>query len=320
MDLFVEKGFIENFEIEFDKEKNTDIQRVVYNIFTQYTNIKLFIDISEVELKGFIEQSELLTSFLNYNINIFTYVDLKETIINSKSFQKIVLTEETKEWFNDFKQSPTLCFSYSSFEKEIRKIIENSDFKIDLSEKGKFNWDRFNFLKHNVNSIIISDPYIFNKESEIKNNLVQLLINNMNENIEYNIFIITDLSIEPDERVVEGIKKKIDIVNSGLANYKANIFLFNRIGAIEDMDAHDRLLYSNYVIVSSGKGFNINPKKSINSEIISNSIFSKYTYRRLNNHIIYMKKYIKRLRKYEQLNKPFKTNKEDGNETTGLWF
>ena len=75
MDIFIEKEFLENFEIEYSPEKCTKVQGVLYQIFSEYTGIKIYINTTEKELDQLIPNSELLLNILNYNPSIYCVND-----------------------------------------------------------------------------------------------------------------------------------------------------------------------------------------------------------------------------------------------------
>jgi len=302
MDLYVEKEFAENFQIEYYPGKETEIQKIVYSIFSEYTGINWFLNASE----DFVKENELLFKLSDYNLNYKLDVDFDKLFDNEfiPKKQTIVLTERPRAWFSILKEKGVLCFSFDDYELEIKRFIEKTHFKIDLSDRANipFKWDSFIFLKEQANFIIFTDPYVLcNKDGqEIKKNLIPLLKENLNKNHSYSIFIFTDVDKEID--------KNLGQLNSALNGYNARVFVFNILPEFENIDLHDRLLYTNYTITDSGKGFNLNTSKPSNSQIVSASIFEKYTYKRFNSQIKELEKYIGKLEKSENLKDPYRSN------------
>ena len=99
----------------------------------------------------------------------------------------------------------------------------------------------------------------------------------------------------PDQ-INQAAKKRHNKLNSALANYKKTIQTINNNLPTEH-DLHDRVILSNYFMVDSGKGFNLLPHKRSNSQLTSESIFNKYTYKRLRNHLKMLDQY------YSEINK-----------------
>lgn len=60
---------------------------------------------------------------------------------------------------------------------------------------------------------------------------------------------------------------------------------------------HDRVLISNFFTIDSGVGFNLLPARASNSQILVETIFDKYTYKRINNLRKACNKYEQNLRK-----------------------
>lgn len=302
MDLFVEKEFVENFEIEYDPERKSDIQQIIYAIFSQYTKVHLFTN-APIQ---FVAESELLSRLTDNNTTNTFDIQFNEYFINNyiPKTQTLVLTGKSEKWFPSLIKVGVLCFSYDSYESGIRSFIKESHFRIDLSESEifPFDWSVFKYLHNSRRFIIIVDPYILNDSSnqKIQNNLVPLIKKNLNKDEEFKIFIITEVD--------DNVGKHIQLLYRELAEYKIKIYVFNRIKGLESIEMHDRLLYTSYVLTGSGKGFNLNLKKPINSEIVSESFFAKHTYKRLINHFDMLKAYILKLEKYQHFEKPFIVN------------
>jgi hypothetical protein len=303
MDLYVEKEFIEEFELEYYcSDSKTEVQKIIYSLFVEFTGIHLFLTDSQ----NFINSSELLTKFTDNNLQIdfnFSFETSFDDGFIPKT-QTLVFTRTQKKWFAGLKQNGVLCFSFDDYELEIKRFIEKTHFKIDLSDRANipFNRNSFIFLNEQTSFVIINDPYILcdNDGQKIKNNLIPLLKENLNKNNSYSIFLLTKVDNEID--------KKIGQLNSALNGYKVKVFVFNILQEFENLDLHDRVLYTNYTMTDSGKGFNLNTSKPSNSQIVSASIFEKHTYKRFNSHIKELEKYIGKLEKSENLNNPYRTN------------
>ncbi len=306
MDLFIEKEFAENFQIEYYPEKASEIQRIINSIFSKYTGVTWFLNTSE----DFIEENEFLTKLSDYNLNFKVNVDFDKLFNNqfAPKKQTLVLTEKPRKWFPLLKEKGVLCFSYDNYEKEVKKFMQETHFKVDLSDSENIpiNWQIFKYLNSSTNFIIISDPYILTDKSDkkIKDNLIPLLKENLDKNREYKVFIFAKITDNED------INRKLKFINSQLANYNAKIYVFNIEKTIEKFSLHDRYIYSNYTITESGIGFNISTKKPNNSQVLSTSIFENYTYKRINSHLNELKKYVQKLEKFERYGNPFKTNSE----------
>jgi hypothetical protein len=306
MDLFVEREFIEEFELDYDcSEKKSEIQKIVFSIFTEFTRINLFINAPD----SFINESRILSLFSDSNLNIKFNVDFEQRFFNpvALSNQTLIFTKHNRSWFYTLENKGAMCFSYKDYEVEIQNFISRTHFKIDLSdpENIPINWNIFKFLKSQTNFIILSDSYILSNCSgqEIRKNLIPLLKENLNKNRSYSIFIFTEVD-------KEDINSKIGLLYSALNGFKVKLFVFNILPQCENMDLHDRVLYSKYTITDSGKGFNLFSNKPKNSQIVSASIFEKQTYKRLNNHFELLRNYVAKLEKFNPLNNPYKTNSD----------
>ena len=100
------------------------------------------------------------------------------------------------------------------------------------------------------------------------------------------------------ELIKETAHKRHNRINSSLANFSKEIYTINNEYS-RDFDLHDRTIFSNFLMIDSGKGFNLIPHKPSNSQIIVESIFNRYTYNRIRNHNINHQKYLEKLKKLE---------------------
>lgn len=305
MNIFLEKEFINNFYIEYEENSHIEEWKLLYILFTEYNNIKLFINTTNEEFEEVIESNEILMKLSDINPNIQPYSDLKNEIKNSNSVQTLVFTEKEKDWFKEIDSNIILHFTYSDFEDKLKEFIERNHLEFDLSDKdSNFNWDLFHFIADSSNVIIISDPFILKDKDnqKISKNLIPLLMNNLHKDQTYKVFIISNLK---DVKV----DKILQVLNSKLAAFDILLYIINIIDDInKPMELHDRLLYTNYSITTSGIGFNINPNKTYNSEILTKTIFHKKTYKKYVNHFKLIGEYIDKLEKFTDYENSFKTN------------
>lgn len=305
MDLFVEKEFIEEFELEyFCSDHKTESQNILYRLFTEYTYIRFFTNANE----KFIEQSEFVSRLTDNNARVTFEFGIDKYFQNftDSIFQTLIFTREPKKWFQPLVNKGALCFSLSDFESGIMEFIQKTHRKFDLSDPDNlpFKWNKFRMIYENSNVVIFSDPYILTDKSqqELKHNLIPLLKENLDKNHDYLAFIFT---ITTDGKIIE---EKIKKIYSELANYNIKFFVFNTLKFISHFDLHDRFIYSNYTISKSGLGFNLNSVIKSNSEISSSSIFEKYTYKKFCTHLLELSRYTYNLENLVHLNNPYKSN------------
>lgn len=102
--------------------------------------------------------------------------------------------------------------------------------------------------------------------------------------------------------IIEKAKKRLSTLNRLLANHKKSFKIFStKFDKQFGIDLHDRLILTNFSILESGKGFNLMPHRPSNSQIISETIFDKYTYKRLGNIKKLQKEYRNKLYKVDTL-------------------
>ena len=311
MELYVEKEFLDNFSIEFDHKNPSLGQKIVASIFEDYGDVEWFIDAKMNTPKDFeeLEMNNFFAKRSNYKPPQGV-TSIKERLFKHSNFeQTIIFTASEEEWFKEAEAKGALCFSYENYEGKILGIISSCHYKIDLSEQFK-SWEIFKGLGDiPFNEILINDNYILADKNQhpIDKNLLGLLKilleNKRTQEIGLNIFTKDLNPKQPgtDEQIKAVAVLRYQKLNSGLANYKKKIRIINNDLQRDHYELHDRVLLTNFFSIDSGKGFNLIPGKQSNSQIVVETIFDKYTYKRLRNLKKIHNDYLKRFNHRETL-------------------
>lgn len=308
MELYIEKEFLDNFYASFDEERMTKGQEVIASIIRDYEEIDIFFDSkinSEMDLLVLKEENPFFAYLASPNPPV-DIEDFEEHLFsNSKFVQTIVLTNSEKEWFLRAEAKGALCMHFDNYENRIIKIIETCHFKVDLSTAFS-GWDIFN-LRNVIplNYLSINDNYILTDKTDQKmdKNVICILKHFLRDRGEkINVKVLTKDFNAPqaasDDMIKDTAHKRHNRLNSALANFSKEIFTINNEFSRE-FDLHDRTIFSNFLMIDSGKGFNLIPHKPSNSQIIVESIFNRYTYNRMRNHNKNHHKYLEKLKMLE---------------------
>ena len=297
MELFIEKDFLDNFHLSYKKER---IQKIVAKLFTEYGNVKAFINCNEEEYQNLMLENEYF-ALMNSNgitISIINNISEKEIIDKSSFEQTLVFSVNENKWFDSVRKKGALCFSFENYERDISRIIDKLHFKIDLSVPFR-SW---NFMKDfeilNFNKVTIVDNYILSDKGNQKmvDNIIPIMQKMLsNNNIECNVTVYTkdlgeDKNKEENLAKKEKAKKRIKALKSVTPDKKINfVIVSSNSNIISEIVLHDRNIQTNFSMMDSGVGFNLLPWKDSNSQMISETIFDKYTYdrmRRINSKIV----------------------------------
>lgn len=299
MELYLQREFLDNFYIQFD-ESNPEHQ-IVKNIIVSYGDKKVFIDYEEHEFLEIIEENEFFELICNTSSPI-PVANFLKAIESSKFHQTIVFANNKQDWFNDIEKQGALCFSFHNFESKIKSIVNKLHFRIDLSEELK-DWNFLdNYSELNYNAIAISDNYVLVDKAgqKIEDNIVQILdylFRTLCSPVKVDIYTLELNPLKSGTKyIIEKAKKRLSTLNRLLAKHKKSFKIFStKFDKQFGIDLHDRLILTNFSILESGKGFNLIPHRPSNSQIISETIFDKYTYKRLGNIKKLQEDYKKRL-------------------------
>ncbi|MGM0934606.1 MAG: hypothetical protein ACQEWD_14300 [Bacteroidota bacterium] len=231
---------------------------------------------------------------------------LKDELFDNSNFeQTLVFTASEEEWFKEAEQKGALCFSYDNYQTKLSKIIDQCHYKIDLSEQFP-GWELFdNLAEIPFTEILLTDNYILTNQANqlMDKNIIPLLKTLLNSkgNQEIKLKVFTkEFNIEPENYgyLIEGaLQKRLKKLNSGLANFKTRVKIINSVSTLKPIVFHDRVLFTDFFTIDSGVGFNLYPSHVSNSQIQVETIFNKYTYKRVNNLKRLSKKHQNELRK-----------------------
>jgi hypothetical protein len=285
MELFIEKDFLDDFYIAYDSSR---IDNIIKDIITNYGDKKVFINYNENDFVLLKSENEFFALISNSTVPI-PVDNFKESIKNSTFNQTLVFTKKREDWFEEIQNKGALCFCFDDYKKKIHTIIDALHFKIDLS-KTFVGWQFLEIFKLlDFNKIVVTDGYILtDKDSQkIKDNMIPLLqkmVLNKEKEISIEIFTkdlnaISDSAAHKEEKA----RKRYEKLNSVFAAYKTKFSIILNDFPIIDHKLHDRYIATNFSLMDCGEGFNLMPHKKSDSQIISETIFEKYTYDRLKN-------------------------------------
>lgn len=304
MELYIEKEFLDDFYIDFG---GTRIQNIVKNIITNYGDKRVFVNYDIDKFEQLKSENEFFALIGSTAVPI-PVDDVFESLKRADFSQTLVFTKNENQWFNEIENKGALCFSFSNYEEKIKYIIDSLHFKIDLSEPlGGWGFLK-QFREINFNKIVVTDGYILANKTNQKTDqniipILKELTKNKESQVEVSFFTkdLSPISNQP-KHIKEKAKKTIRNLNSTLTNCKMKFKIVSTsFDSRSRIDFHDRNIATNFSILDSGKGFNLIPHKVANSQIISETIFDKYTYNRLNNIFRLQKKYIENLKTLETL-------------------
>lgn len=299
MELFIEKEFLRDFYNGFDESY---IQEIVKNIITDYGDKRVFINGNENDFNKLKEENEFFM-LITANGQILEFIDnIKEHVSKIQLNQTLIFTKSKEEWFEEIENKGALCFTFDNYQQKIKAIMKSLHFKIDLSKQFP-GWDFLDAFKNiNYNKIIVTDSYVLGDKTDQKmdDNIIPVLKKLVldKKNKRSVTFFTKDLSSLTNQarHIKEKAKKRVSRLQQIFKNENIKIINSNLSHRItQNFDMHDRNIATNFSLLDSGKGFNLVPHYPSNSQIISETIFDKYTYDRLNTIFRLQKEYINQI-------------------------
>lgn len=303
MEVYIEKEILDKLNQDFLSDNLSEGQKKLKDILIEYSGLILCMDtkFKEEDLENYKFENPLFNKII-VDYKPESYNSLKD-FINRSNFQQTIVIDSFENISNriEIEKKGGLYFTYDNYSDKVEEILENYHKRIDLSYEF-IGWDKIftnNSLK--LNEIIINDNYLLhlNNVNEFIIPLIKAVkgINKIrkilfiskkiksekieSEKIEYFEAKVINKVIENFNRLVEIELKKFDDENKILSN-------------------HDRILYTNFMMIDCPIGFNnvkniSNPDNKFNistSVIYIYTIFDKFTYDRRRRHLELIRNYI----------------------------
>lgn len=284
MEIFIEKDILDKLNKDFQDENLSLGQKKLREILYSYAELEFCINLKFDKLE--FENYKLKNSLFNKIVEnaVLKSFNSSSEFINLSSFEQTIVIDNEEDSIKRelVENKGGLYFTYDLYPNNIEEIITHFQKKIDLSESF-VGWNKiFNksFLK--LNEIIINDNYLI-KDFENIEKFIKPLIHSVKKQCKLErIIFFTDWKNNSNYQLEEKTIQIKAIYNTLVKIYHNNFNCFSN---------HDRVLYTNFLLIDCPIGFN-NIKLS-NSVITIETIFDKFTYNRRRRHFIEIEKFLK---------------------------
>ena len=117
-------------------------------------------------------------------------------------------------------------------------------------------WRKLKYLKHPCNSFSIIDNYILQDEWKIKKNLIPLLDLILPDSMDIDFHISIFALKEPNNKIVN-FQSRIVLLEQELKKIRPDLNYTLSLFSLQDKSDHDRSCITNYIMVDSGSGFDV---------------------------------------------------------------
>lgn len=279
MTIYIDKVFFDEFNCrnDLDDEIVQDFRKF---FFKKVRGVEIVINLtSRDELKKLSQQQELYNDLLEINPSSIVKPNWKTEVLNDKSIFtgnpiKLFLlgNADNCEVFESiygylFINNKNLLEKWSPVRWN-RDIVELTTGNIE----NEFTFNSWQILGKEVlpcNELMILDLYILedNPNQRLSNNLIPLIrqfAKNYRNDRKLNVTIISDRILDsPDEEKYRSLAKAFNYINENIPNLKVIIIHYNKekirreIRATDFNPEHDREIYTNYLKLKCGSGWNI---------------------------------------------------------------
>jgi len=286
MKIYIEKGFIEQFEKDIcDPSKIFQFRALskTLDLFRTYAELEVYSDVSRENILNYLT----LKRIGNYNSAFFDATSFENLISeNNLGNQSLAFCLNENSWKQSYEKIGGLYFTANDYIEKIESIL-NIEKEIRLANyQGAFKWDVLDSCSKLPNNyLILIDAYVLSKPRIVKHNMAEILsIFSKNDSP-----IFTILSTSGKKENMQFSKKVIEILEEKISNN--NLTLKTELITIypktidnvhlHNYRIHDRYLFGNYFSVFAPSGFEILPIKKgekNDTKIDIRSIFDKKHY------------------------------------------
>jgi hypothetical protein len=275
MEVYIEKKVLDLLNNDFLKENLTLGQEKLRDILHSYDGITFYTDFTfgAVQFENYKIENQLFTKIIEKNTPVS--IPFNEFMSTIKFSQTIAV--ELNENFKHrgvVESKGGLYFTYSDYEIKIETILFHFHKRIDLSEKFEGWHKTFTSNSLKLNEIIINDNYLLDSLSNIEAYLKPLVNAVKKQNLLGRVLFLTNFlnknnfeKEKKEEELKANLKTCVKIIHNNFNNFSN----------------HDRVLYTNFLMIDCPVGFNQVHKIS-NSVITIHTVFDQFTYKRRRKH------------------------------------
>jgi hypothetical protein len=309
MDVFFDSVFVQHLnndmmDVQILRRKG---MRRLLDIFDDYNRINVYSNLNEDEImSNYIFQKLSNINAIHDSEEVFR-VKLKSSSISPQTIA-FISEDYDRMFVNQIKSLGGLCFNEKNYLDEIERFLSyEKPIYLKYGDTSSFSWAQLQHYGFENSFSLIIDKYLLSSESKTKEYFLPLL---KGLNIENQTKCITIIS-SSETGVID--KKTKDIISEFCTknNIPKEFLEIISFDSKSPFNFHDRYLFSRYVAIDSGRGFdNIFKKHSKRSDakLKIRTIFTYETYNDFMNLIPAYQEYVKwhNLNKNTNYKVPFK--------------
>lgn len=283
-DIYLEIDFYKKFIDSLPAEENP--YGVNYplkqwqNFYELMIKSNIYLDINEQTLAELAKQDKE-----SYNIFVkkwgsgnsvelledkFPNIDKFEIFVqkNKDLLKSIFLTSKPNNRCEEIENSYGIrVIGFENIYKVTNNIFNMHIEPIESGNKTHTDWSFMNKFIHPCNSIAVVDKYILKSEDTILENLLPILSIILPDKLKIPFHISVFSKNEPN------IKKNYNFIKEQLKKEKPNLNFTLAVHELKDNKIHDRTIFTNYLLIESGKGFDLFNKKKATHQTKINAYY-----------------------------------------------
>jgi len=299
MDFVFDLDFLDLYTLEYNKTMSH--HQVIERLLTEYTQYKLVIITEKKRGKLETYLFDNIPSVFQAISNVAgfeLYKTLGDYLSNNNSERGLVFSDKVKDHIEEIKLSSKVGFSWYNLFDDIINFEQSFKINKNMNSEEEF-WNEFNKIGLCLNDITIVDKYILREDGKQLAELCKKVCS-YSDSININVFyqkvpIISKIHETEYDNMKSFLEKSKLRLHSVLTRKKIKPnFIYLYYEKLKGkFDFHDRYLYHPYGLIKAGGGFDEKGKvDKTNSDILSSSLFDKYSFRKMREHKEMQNKYI----------------------------
>ena len=294
MDLFFDSGFVNQLNkdiADVEKLRRKGMRRLL-DLFDDYSGINVYSNLSpENIVSNYIFQKLLNNNGIHDSEEVFR----SKLMISSISPQVIAFVSNDYDsiFVENIIQYGGLCFTETNYLDEVEKYLSfEQPIYLKYGDSSSFDWSKLKYYGFDTDYCLLIDKYVLSAETKAREHFLPLLKGLFAKNKTKRISIISSSDFGAIDIKVKKLISEFCMQNK-INEECIDIVSFD---SKSPFNFHDRYLFSRYVAIDSGRGFdNIFKKYSQRSDakLKIRTVFTQETYNDFRNLIPTYQEYIK---------------------------
>jgi hypothetical protein len=279
MDIYFEAGFVQilNQDISNPEKLRRKGMRRLLDLFEDYTGISVYSNLNSEEVLSFYFFQKIMNNNAIHDTKEAFGRKIKLNSVSAQIFGFFSENDDAK-MLNEIERLGGICFRSDTYIDEIEAFLSyEKPVYLKYGDSLSFGWSQLKKYGFNTDHVLLIDKYLLSDESKTREHFLPMLKGLFDGKELKRITVISRSDIGIISKEVRSV-----ILNFCQENaFDKELIEIINYDSKSQFNFHDRYLFSRYVVIDSGRGFDNLFKKyrqRSDAKIKIRTIFTKETY------------------------------------------